>query len=222
MKRYILIFKALSPLAFHGISGHNFHSGLSPDITLPRDPITGLPVFYGVKGVMKDLFPRLDDCRCRFSPAFLFAVELPDGWYRVYSDEIEDGHLLKDEWLCRWGITPNDVWKILETNNNNILGINPAVKPTIPLSRVIDVVPRNKLSYEKHIAENTWTEEELPIGSVLVAVAWCEDNCIPIDTCDRHTSPCKHHIGGGLTTGHGQVEVRVGCMDYPNKKSGNR
>jgi len=199
MKKHFLIFKALSPLAFHGISGHSFHSGLSPDITMPRDPVTGLPVFYGVKGAMRDALE--DHVRyVKFSHAILFGIEMVDGLYRVYSDEVEDGYQLKDEWLCRWEISEDMIWKGLYGDNYHEM-----LNGAIPLSRILEVVSRNKVD-EKGVAENIWTEEELPEGSILVAVAWGEDRSV----LDRFQDKALQlHIGGGITVGRGRGEVRM-------------
>jgi|GEM_PF-2344388 len=199
---YAIIFKALSPLAFHGISGHRAYGGFSPDITMPRDPVTGLPVFYGVKGAIKDVLGEKIH-NMKFSPAVLFGIEMVDGLYRVYSDEIEDGYQLKDEWLCRWEISEDMIWKKLYGDNYHEL-----LKGTIPLSRILEVVPRNKVN-EKGVAENTWTEEELPEDSILVAVAWVEDESVLQPYLQ---TPLTFHIGGGITLGRGSVEVRMCAM----------
>ena len=199
MKKHLIIFKALSPLAFHGISGHSFHSGLSPDVTIPRDPVTGLPIFYGVKGVIKDVLGE-KIYNMKFSHAVLFGIEMVDGLYRVYSDEIKDGHNLKDEWLCQWEISEDMIWKVLYGEDYSEM-----LKGAAPLSYILETVSRNKIG-DNGTSENTWTEEELPEGAILVAMAWGESS----EALKKlQEEVLKLHIGGGITLGRGRVEVRM-------------
>jgi len=199
MKNSLITFRALSPLAFHGISGHSFHSGLSPDITMPRDPVTGLPVFYGVKGAMKDVL-GISVQYIKLSHAILFGIERVDGLHRVYSDEIEDGYNLKDEWLCRWEISEDMIWRVLYGEDYSEM-----LKGAAPLSYILETVSRNKIG-DNGTSENTWTEEELPEGSILVAVAWLEDKNVLQPYLQ---TPFTLHIGGSITLGRGRVEVKV-------------
>ncbi len=200
----LIVFRSYTPLAFHGISGYRGYSGLAPDITIPRDPITGLPLFYGVKGVMREYARGVyEECKY-YAPAFLFGVYLDGKWHRVYSDEIQDGLHLKDEWLCRWQVEESLIWKkVLGEHFEEEISYKP-----VGLSMVIDVIPRNKIE-KNGVATTTWLEEEISPEAILVSSAWCKDvNSCP-KLCKEFTVERKKFIGGSITLGRGMVDVYI-------------
>ena len=228
VNRKVVVLRARTSLAFHGISGHAvLPQGLTPDLTLPRDPLTTLPIFYATKGFVKHFLKRegksLNMDKCYFTPAI--TVGMLDVERKEFRKVKGYKGKTADVWLKRWCVPWSEVLEILKT----LEGMKDLKQgKNISTESIIDVYPRNKIIKDKGTAETTWKEEVLVENTILVFAIYCEDKEIldELENIFGQRNPQRgepsraklHHIGGGITYGHGMVEILTDGGDDANER----